>query len=150
MNGIDLPTMAKEMGMSASGWSRVESGDTTMTVAKLRRAAKALRIEPWVLVQQADIIVASSRDDTRSELTMSQGPQPKTGRPRNVDVADTDMVEQRAILTRVVALFGGNRAVGRRLGCSEATVRRYREGRGMPVHLVERARTLLAKPGVRG
>lgn len=56
MNGIEQRTMAKAMGMSASGWSRVETGDTTITVAQLRKAAQVLGMEPWMLVQQADLI----------------------------------------------------------------------------------------------
>ena len=58
--GIDLPTMGEAVGMSASGWSRVETGVTTMTVLQLRYAAKKLRVKPWTIVKQADLILEES------------------------------------------------------------------------------------------
>lgn len=57
--GIPLLTMAKAADLSTvSGWSRVETGDTTMTIAQIRKAARTLDMEPWTLVQQADNIAA--------------------------------------------------------------------------------------------
>ena len=57
MQGIPLLTMAESVNLStASGWSRVETGDTTMTLAQLRKAARALGIEPSLFIQQADTI----------------------------------------------------------------------------------------------
>ncbi len=59
MRGIPLLSMAEAADLSTvSGWSRVETGDTTMTLAQLRKAARLLGMEPWVLVQQADNIAA--------------------------------------------------------------------------------------------
>lgn len=59
LKGIPLLAMAKAADLSTvSGWSRVETGDTMMTLAQLRKAARALGVEPWRLVQQADNIAA--------------------------------------------------------------------------------------------
>jgi transcriptional regulator with XRE-family HTH domain len=59
LRGISLETMATDMGFSSrSGWSRVESGDTTITAAQLRRAARCLRRETWAVVQDADNLAA--------------------------------------------------------------------------------------------
>ena len=54
IRGINLTTMAKRMEMSVSGWSRVETGATTMTVDQLCRAAKAIKLEAWLIVKQAE------------------------------------------------------------------------------------------------
>ena len=54
---IDLATMAARVGRSVSGWSRVETGDTAPTVVHLKKAARALGIEPAVLLRHADEIV---------------------------------------------------------------------------------------------
>ena len=57
MQGINLLTMAESMALATpSGWSRVETGDTAMTLAQLRKAAKKLGLEPAEIVQQADAI----------------------------------------------------------------------------------------------
>jgi len=53
---IELATLATALEMSSSGWSRVETGESVMTVSQLRRAATALEVEPWALVQQADAL----------------------------------------------------------------------------------------------
>jgi len=55
--GIGLRDFAKKMGLGISGWSRVETGDTTMTVTQLHRACSVLRIKPGDLIQQADSFV---------------------------------------------------------------------------------------------
>lgn len=57
IQGLSLIIMAEAADLSsASGWSRVETGDTTMTLAQLRKAAKKLNMHPWGIVQQADLI----------------------------------------------------------------------------------------------
>ena len=62
-SSLSLAEMADAAGFgSASGWSRVETGDTTMTMAHLRSAAIKLGVEPWVLVQQADSIASRLKD----------------------------------------------------------------------------------------
>lgn len=59
MKAIPLLAMAEAADLaSVSGWSRVETGDTTMTLVQLRKAARTLGVEPWVLVKQADTIAA--------------------------------------------------------------------------------------------
>jgi transcriptional regulator with XRE-family HTH domain len=55
---ISLQAMAESAALTASGWSRVENGDTTMTLAQLRKAARKLDVEPWTLIRQADLIAA--------------------------------------------------------------------------------------------
>jgi transcriptional regulator with XRE-family HTH domain len=52
--GISLTAMARMMGLSTSGWSRVETGDTVMVVAQLRKAARHLKLEPHEIVRVAD------------------------------------------------------------------------------------------------
>lgn len=58
LRGISLSAMAEQIGFSASGWSRIETGDTTMTVAHLRSAAKMLNLEPSAVIQSADTLAA--------------------------------------------------------------------------------------------
>lgn len=53
--GIDLETMAKSMGMSKSGWSRLETGDSVMTVEQLRRAAVVLQRKPSEVLSFTEI-----------------------------------------------------------------------------------------------
>ncbi len=54
--GISLEAMAKAMGMSTSGWSRVETGSTVMVVAQLRKAARRLHLEPHEIMRVADTL----------------------------------------------------------------------------------------------
>jgi transcriptional regulator with XRE-family HTH domain len=57
MQGINLLTMAESVALATpSGWSRVETGDTAVTLAQLRKAAKKLGMEPAAIVLQADVI----------------------------------------------------------------------------------------------
>jgi transcriptional regulator with XRE-family HTH domain len=57
LQGMTLQAMATGVALaSPSGWSRVETGETAMTVGQLRRAARRLGVAPWVLVRQADIM----------------------------------------------------------------------------------------------
>ncbi len=59
MQGMNLLSMANSMELaSASGWSRVETGDTAMTIAQLRRAARKLGTQPAEIVRQADVLAA--------------------------------------------------------------------------------------------
>jgi transcriptional regulator with XRE-family HTH domain len=53
--GISLRDMADKTGFtSVSGWSRIETGDSPLTIGKLRVVARALNLAPWQLVQAAD------------------------------------------------------------------------------------------------
>jgi transcriptional regulator with XRE-family HTH domain len=57
IQGINLLTMAESVALATpSGWSRVETGDTSMTLAQLRKAARKLGMEPAAIVRQADIL----------------------------------------------------------------------------------------------
>lgn len=47
--------LAQRVGMdSASGWSRIESGDTTMTISQLCRVARELETSPGKLLSEVD------------------------------------------------------------------------------------------------
>ena len=54
--GIKLREFANAMGIGVTGWSRVETGDTVMTLQQLKRAADALAMTPTVIVQIAETI----------------------------------------------------------------------------------------------
>jgi|SRR5271155_2627884 len=58
LQGLSLAEMAESMELSASGWSRVETGHTTVTVVHLVRAARRLGVPPWEIVRQADLVVS--------------------------------------------------------------------------------------------
>jgi transcriptional regulator with XRE-family HTH domain len=63
--GIKLRAFAAKLLMSFSGWSRVETGDTVMTVEQLKKAADALGVRPSDIVRLADDMNggADPRDD---------------------------------------------------------------------------------------
>jgi transcriptional regulator with XRE-family HTH domain len=59
MQGINLLAMAESVALATpSGWSRVETGDTAMTLSQLRKAAKKLGVDPADVVREADVIAA--------------------------------------------------------------------------------------------
>jgi hypothetical protein len=59
VQGINLLTMAKSLDLETpSGWSRVETGDSVMTMTQLRRAARKLGVAPAEIVREADVIAA--------------------------------------------------------------------------------------------
>ena len=58
VRGLTLSVVAKAMGLSASGWSRVETGDTIMSAAQLAKIARVFEVSPHVIVHQADEIAA--------------------------------------------------------------------------------------------
>jgi transcriptional regulator with XRE-family HTH domain len=63
LQGITLATMAAGLALaSPSGWSRVETGDTAITLAQLRKAAKTFGVEPWKMVRDADRLAAQLED----------------------------------------------------------------------------------------
>jgi transcriptional regulator with XRE-family HTH domain len=58
--GISLDEMAKRVHLkSPSGWSRVETGDTPITIDRLYEAAKILKTTSTQLLKEADGIEAS-------------------------------------------------------------------------------------------
>jgi transcriptional regulator with XRE-family HTH domain len=58
LQGITLAAMSQSMDLSPSGWSRVETGDTAMSITQLRRAARRLGMQPSEIVRQADLLVS--------------------------------------------------------------------------------------------
>jgi transcriptional regulator with XRE-family HTH domain len=58
--GIKLSEFSKRMGVGVSGWSRVETGATVMTLEQLKKAADALGVAPAVIVRLADDMNAGS------------------------------------------------------------------------------------------
>lgn len=57
---VSLAKLAKSLGYTVSGWSRVETGQVTMTSAQLFLAARELGIEPHVLVMAAETLFADT------------------------------------------------------------------------------------------
>jgi transcriptional regulator with XRE-family HTH domain len=59
MQQLTLMTMAQSAALtSPSGWSRIESGNTSMTLVQLRKAARTLGITPADIVRQADLLAS--------------------------------------------------------------------------------------------
>jgi len=54
--GLPMPQMAEHMKMTVSGWSRLETGDTAMTLAQARRAARWLEMPVGEIIAQADAL----------------------------------------------------------------------------------------------
>lgn len=61
--GVKLGVVAKAVRLTVSGWSRVETGDTTMTVLHLRAAADAIGATP------AQVLDAAEQEWTRQRTT---------------------------------------------------------------------------------
>ena len=55
MRNINLSQMAQAMGYSDSGWSRLETGRTVMTVIQLVKACRFLECSPWRVFQLAEM-----------------------------------------------------------------------------------------------
>ena len=59
LQGVNLLTMAERVSLATpSGWSRVETGDTAITLSQLRKAARSLGMQPAAIINQADAIAA--------------------------------------------------------------------------------------------
>ena len=58
---VSLSQIAAEMGMSVSGWSRVETGDTAMTTNQLWKASEAIRVSPVQVIENAQALANSIR-----------------------------------------------------------------------------------------
>jgi transcriptional regulator with XRE-family HTH domain len=54
--GLPMTQMAECMKMTASGWSRLETGDTAITLEQVRRAARWLETTVGDLIAQADAL----------------------------------------------------------------------------------------------
>lgn len=85
---ISQGTLAEAVGLSsASGWSRVETGDTSMEIRHLRGAARVLGTSPRELVEETDELcgklgglgvevfdgVVSARDVSGDQLLVISG-----------------------------------------------------------------------------
>jgi transcriptional regulator with XRE-family HTH domain len=51
---VPLSTMARKLGCTVSGWSRVETGETTMNVNRLKEVCDALKVTPSALIAEVD------------------------------------------------------------------------------------------------
>lgn len=54
IRGVSMRAMADHVGLTLSGWSRVETGDTTATVDHLRLVAEKLGTRPGDILDQAE------------------------------------------------------------------------------------------------
>ena len=52
--GQSLAVMATAVDVSIGVWTKLEAGETAMTVAQLRKIARALGVEPWEVLRRAD------------------------------------------------------------------------------------------------
>src|SRR5271155_2479739 len=55
--GISLAKMSKNLELSSSGLSRIETGNTTMSIIQLREIAKRLNMSSADILYQADELV---------------------------------------------------------------------------------------------
>ena len=68
LQNVQLSKMAEDMGLTTSGWSRVETGDTKMSVDQLYQACRILGFKPASIVQMADeLMEVSNREMSRSQ-----------------------------------------------------------------------------------
>lgn len=51
---ISQKDLATAIGMSPSTWSRIERGDSGLSIEQLKKVAKVLELTPWYLLQLAD------------------------------------------------------------------------------------------------
>lgn len=70
---ITMTTMAAAAGLTSSAWSRVETGETTLTVSQLRKASTKLGVEPWTIIQLASRI--STQLSERGVVVHDEKPQ---------------------------------------------------------------------------
>jgi len=57
VHGFSLEDMARHQGMTSSGWSRVETGDTEVRASHLFLAAQLLRIPISEIVKEAEAVI---------------------------------------------------------------------------------------------
>ena len=65
-NGMDQSDIAEKMGMNRSSWSRIESGNTMMTIQQLQKASDilsdTLKIEANEILLKADTVAKAMKD----------------------------------------------------------------------------------------
>ena len=66
-NGMDQSDIAEKMGMNRSSWSRIESGNTMMTIQQLQKASDilsdTLKIEANEILLKADTIASAMKKE---------------------------------------------------------------------------------------
>lgn len=60
--GLAQNDMAEAIGATVSTWSRIESGESALTVEQLAQAAKKMGVEPSAILRVADEKVAELRN----------------------------------------------------------------------------------------
>ena len=60
--GMDQADIAKEMGMNRSSWSRIESGNTMVTIQQLQKAGDVFGMEANAILLKADIVAKTMKD----------------------------------------------------------------------------------------
>jgi transcriptional regulator with XRE-family HTH domain len=56
---VSLNDMAEHQGLSTSGWSRVETGDTEIRASQLMKVATLFQIPVWQIVKDAEDLINS-------------------------------------------------------------------------------------------
>lgn len=59
IRGFSLGEMAEHQGMTKSGWSRVETGDTEVRASQLLKAATLFRVPAWKIVKDAEDLLGT-------------------------------------------------------------------------------------------
>jgi len=55
--GLNQQELAEQMGMSPSTWSRIERGESALTMDQLAAVAQVLEVEPGRILRDADNVV---------------------------------------------------------------------------------------------
>jgi transcriptional regulator with XRE-family HTH domain len=71
--GLKLREFSKRMALGISGRSRVETGDTVMTLEQLKKAADALGVTPAVIVKMADDMSAGAEKRQSKRGSLARG-----------------------------------------------------------------------------
>lgn len=77
--GLDQAKVAAAMGLSQASWSRIERGETALSVDQLHRAAEVLGENTWEVLRSADQAVSGLKRDgvevrsLRAEEAVQQG-----------------------------------------------------------------------------
>ncbi len=81
--GVDQGTIAKSLTISQSAYSRLEQGQSAMTLAQLRAIAGALRRTPGDFLREADaltsrlqsqgVVISEERDASRGAILVALG-----------------------------------------------------------------------------
>lgn len=58
--GISQAAFAEQVGLSPSTWSRIESGDSGLSLDQLKKAAEILSFQPHQLLEIADRVIEES------------------------------------------------------------------------------------------